>query len=91
MRPVEVGSFGYGGLRNVFYSRSLMVSDAKLSPHKFRHAFVHMAKTKGVTEDALLELCGWSTRAMLDHYGRSMRKERANDEYRAKMGRSKEE
>lgn len=79
------GTFKYGGLNHMFKSRSLDVSDQKITPHKFRHAFVHLAKVNKVTEDALMELLGWSTRAMLDHYGRAFRAQRAHDEYREKM------
>lgn len=84
------GAFGYGGVSKMFRTRSLMVGDQPLKPHSFRHAFVHRAKQMGVTEDALMELMGWSSRAMLDRYARSMRKERAHEEYRKKM-QSKEE
>lgn len=75
----------YDGLNNMFKDRSFEVSGEEITPHKLRHWFVHLAKERGVSEDALMELMGWSTRTMLDRYALSMRKERAHQEYRKKL------
>lgn len=79
------GPFKYEGLRLIFKEYSLMVGTKVLTPHSFRHAFVDLCKRRGVTEDAMMELLGWSTRAMLDHYAKAGRAQRAIMEYREKL------
>lgn len=79
------GALKYCGLNDVVKGRSFEATGEETTAHKLRHAFVHLAKTLYVTEDALMEMMGWKTRAMLDRYALSMREERALAEYRNKL------
>jgi integrase/recombinase XerD len=50
--------------------------------HRFRHTFADAWLSDGGSESALMAICGWESRAMLDRYTRARRTDRALDEYR---------
>ncbi len=52
-----------------------------LHPHTFRHTFSHYYRASGGGDDDLMELNGWTSRAMLSVYGKSVAAERALSAY----------
>lgn len=73
-------------IRQMFRRRS---ADAgiRAHAHKLRHGFVDAWLSSGGSESDLMELTGWSSRQMLERYGRKRRSERARESYR-EQGRS---
>lgn len=83
----QKGPLKYQGMRGILARRCEQAGIDISRLHGLRHAFVHKAKINEVSDDALMELMGWSTRTMLDRYALAMREERAIREYRKKMQR----
>jgi integrase len=54
-----------------------------LHPHMLRHAWAHYNLAGGTPEHALMRLAGWSSSAMLAHYGEALAEERAIEAGRA--------
>lgn len=79
------GALGYEGLRGRMVKRCQDAGVEFVRCHKLRHAFVHRAKTKGVSPDALQALAGWDSPLMYHHYAASMNEERAIEEYKRLM------
>jgi integrase/recombinase XerC len=55
-------------------------------PHQFRHSCADRLLSAGVPEGSVMEIMGWSSRDMLDRYGRSVRHRRAIADYRKYVG-----
>jgi integrase len=53
----------------------------RVYPHRFRHHFSHTWLERGGAEGDLMELNGWSSPQMLQHYGASARGARARRHY----------
>jgi site-specific recombinase XerD len=53
----------------------------RVYPHRFRHHFSHTWLDRGGAEGDLMELNGWSSTQMLQHYGGSARGARARRHY----------
>lgn len=85
----RAGQLSYETLRLNIADQCDLIGIEKITPHLFRHAFNDYLKKMGFSEDAIMEIMGWDTRTMLDHYARYEREGRAIEEYRRKM--SKEE
>lgn len=69
------------GIRQALNKRAAKVG-LTTSPHKLRHSFVHAMKEAGAPNEVIQETGGWKTRSMVDYYGASGRKQRAEDWYR---------
>lgn len=83
------GELTYQTLLGTLTLQCKLLNIKHTTPHLFRHAFADFLKEEGFSDDAIMEIMGWDTRTMLDHYARAKRKDRAIAEYRRKM--SKEE
>lgn len=70
------GRLGDAGLRDMLHRRGAQAGVPGLHPHQFRHTWAHEMKKK-VNDDTLMVLAGWTSREMLDRYGRSAAQERA--------------
>ncbi len=53
-----------------------------LHAHRFRHTFAHTWLAEGGQERDLMRLAGWTSDAMLSHYGSSAADARALDAHR---------
>jgi integrase/recombinase XerD len=51
-------------------------------PHRFRHSFASRWLEEGLSEQGLMKIAGWSSRAMLDRYTAFNAEDRAITEYR---------
>jgi site-specific recombinase XerD len=78
----EKGAMTDSGLRQMLERRCHAAGIRHINPHLFRHTFAHIAKLKGMPEDALMALGGWNSNQMLLRYGRSAVAERARDAHR---------
>lgn len=82
----EKGPLTDSGLRQMLQRRSDAAGIRRVNPHLFRHTFAHLAKKRGMADESLMALAGWSTAQMLHRYGRSAVVERAHDSHRALFG-----
>lgn len=76
------GQLTASGLATMLRRRSEEAGIPKAHPHQFRHAFVDTWLSSGGSEGDLMRLAGWSSRSMLDRYGRSVADKRARDAHR---------
>lgn len=79
----ERGPLTDSGLRQMLDRRCADAGIDRINPHAFRHRFAHVAKTRGLSDENLMALAGWSTPQMLARYGRSAQSERAQQAARA--------
>lgn len=68
---------GESGLATMLRRRGERAGVGRLHPHAFRHTFAHTWLAEGGNEGDLMRLAGWSSRDMLDRYGRSAADSRA--------------
>jgi site-specific recombinase XerD len=71
------GAMGESGITQMLRRRGAEADVAHLHPHRFRHTFAHHWKREGGSEDDLMRLVGWKSRAMLHRYAASAGVERA--------------
>lgn len=82
----EKGPLTDSGLRQMLKRRSDAAGIRHVNPHLFRHTFAHMAKKRGMADEALMAIAGWNTTQMLQRYGASAVAERARESHRALFG-----
>jgi site-specific recombinase XerD len=70
-------ALGVWGMEHMLKRRCAEAGIAPLHPHQFRHTFAHLWQVQGGGDDALMRIMGWSSREMLNRYGRSAGEERA--------------
>jgi site-specific recombinase XerD len=71
------GAMGESGIAQMLRRRGAEANVDNLHPHRFRHTFAHHWKREGGSEDDLMRLVGWKSRAMLHRYAASAGVERA--------------
>ncbi|HEX3707481.1 MAG TPA: tyrosine-type recombinase/integrase [Mycobacteriales bacterium] len=76
------GGMSRDGIDDMLRSRALQASVDNLHAHRFRHTAAHRWLAAGGQERDLMRLMGWSSDAMLSHYGSSAADERARDAFR---------
>ena len=81
----HAGPMTDNGIAAIVRKRSTAAGVAGVHPHAFRHRFAHGWLAEGAAEGDLMRLAGWSSRDMLDRYGRSAADERARDAYRRRL------
>ena len=74
------------GLRQMLERRCDDAGVARINPHRFRHTFAHEAKKRGMSDESLMAIAGWSSTQMLHRYGASAREDRAQDEHEDLFG-----
>jgi integrase/recombinase XerD len=84
--PLWVGGqgkgFGYHGLRGSIMDRAAAAGLAGFHLHKLRHTAATRWLRAGGSEQGLMAVAGWSTRAMMDRYTGASAEERAAAEAR---------
>lgn len=78
----ESGRLTAGGVNHVLDRRVEQAGLRHISPHVFRHSWVHHSLAKGIGEGNVAEIAGWSpssAASMLARYGAVHRRERALD------------
>ncbi|MDG0868009.1 tyrosine-type recombinase/integrase [SAR202 cluster bacterium JH702] len=78
----ESGRLTAGGVNQILDRRAEQAGLRHISPHVFRHSWVHHSLAKGLGEGNVAEIAGWSpssAAAMLARYGAVHRRERALD------------
>ena len=65
------------GARQMLYRRGEQAGIQGLHPHALRHTFADHWLANGGTEGDLMQLAGWSSRAMLDRYAAANKQARA--------------
>lgn len=69
------------GIKAVLNRRAALV-DVKLHPHMFRHTWASAFRIAGGQEGDLMVMGGWTSRSMLDRYGKAEAEDRAQQAYR---------
>lgn len=69
------------GIDKMLKTRAASVGIA-VHPHVFRHSWASQFRAAGGSEGDLMVLGGWSSRSMLDRYGKAAAAERAAEAYR---------
>lgn len=82
----EKGPLSDSGLRQMLERRCKAAGIRHVNPHLFRHTFAHLAKKRGMADEALMAIAGWNTAQMLQRYGASATAERARESHRALFG-----
>lgn len=75
------GPFTDSGLRQMLERRCVAAGIRHLNPHLFRHTWAHEAKKRGMADESVMAIAGWSTTQMLQRYGASARGERARADH----------
>jgi site-specific recombinase XerD len=71
------GPLGKFALAQILKNRCAQAGIQKINPHALRHFSADQAMAAGMTEQDLMTLFGWSTRRMVDVYGRANKTNRA--------------
>ncbi|HEY5495020.1 MAG TPA: tyrosine-type recombinase/integrase [Candidatus Limnocylindrales bacterium] len=62
--------------------RARLAGVGSVSAHELRHLFADQLKRAGASDETLMSLGGWADAKIVGRYGRSLRRERALEEYR---------
>ena len=73
------GPMTESGIARIVRRRGVQVGIEGLHPHALRHTWAHEFRNAGGSEGDLMLIGGWTSRAMLDRYGKSAAAERARD------------
>jgi len=66
----------------VVIRRAKLAGVGSVSAHELRHLFADQLKRAGASDETLMSLGGWADAKIVGRYGRSLRRERALEEYR---------
>jgi site-specific recombinase XerD len=80
------GAMTDSGLRQLLERRSVDAEIDPINPHRFRHTFAHRAKSRGMADDAIMQVAGWRSSQMVQRYGASAAAERAREQHRKLFG-----
>jgi site-specific recombinase XerD len=75
-------SFGYAGLYDALRARAATAGIDGFHIHLLRHTFATRWKAAQGSDDGLMAIAGWSSRAMIDRYAGAAAAQRAADESR---------
>lgn len=75
-------TLGGEGIKAMLNRRAARVG-VTLHPHMFRHTWASAFRRNGGSEGDLMTMGGWTSRSMLDRYGKIEAEERAQEAYRA--------
>jgi site-specific recombinase XerD len=76
------GGMSRDGIDDMLRRRAVQAGVDNLHAHRFRHTAAHRWLAAGGQERDLMRLMGWSSDAMLSHYGSSAADERAREAFR---------
>jgi site-specific recombinase XerD len=77
VRGHDLSHFGATGIRMMTARRGAQAGIAGVHPHRFRRTFSHDWLHAGGTENDLMKITGWRTRAMIEVYAGELAGERA--------------
>jgi site-specific recombinase XerD len=75
------GPLTNSGLRQLLERRCHDAGLEVINPHRFRHTFAHVAKSRGMQDGDLMAIAGWQSPQMLHRYGASAAAERARESH----------
>jgi site-specific recombinase XerD len=79
----RLGPLKATGIQQVIERRSKQAGiDPPLHPHQLRHSWAHEYMANDGNETDLMQLAGWTSRTMLDRYGKSAASKRAQENSR---------
>jgi site-specific recombinase XerD len=70
------------GIGAIVIRRAKLAGVGSVSAHELRHLFADTMKRAGMSDESLMSIGGWSDAKIVARYGRSLRRERALEEYR---------
>lgn len=70
------------GIGAIVIRRAKLAGVGSVSAHELRHLFADQLKRAGASDETLMSLGGWADAKIVGRYGRSLRRERALEEYR---------
>lgn len=76
------GAMSRDGIDDMLRNRAAQAGVEHLHAHRFRHTAAHRWLAAGGQERDLMRLMGWSSDAMIGHYGASAADERARENFR---------
>ena len=76
------GPLSTSGLRQMLERRCHQAGIDPINAHRIRQTFAHEAKVRGMNDDELMAVAGWTSPQMLHRYGRSAVAERARAAHR---------
>lgn len=77
----DKGRLTESGITQMLRTRCEQAGIERIRPHQLRHTFAHLFLKAGGSESDLMLLAGWSSRQMVQRYGRSAQGERARDSH----------
>jgi site-specific recombinase XerC len=76
------GALTHSGFQDIFKRHGKRIGVESFHPHMLRHTWASQFRSAGGEEGNLLVLGGWSSRAMLDRYGKADAAQRAREAYK---------
>ena len=77
------GRLSREGVRGLVKRRAAQAGLGHLHPHRLRHSWAHLMKKRGVSDEDLMELGGWSDASVMRWYASGLAQERALAAYDA--------
>jgi integrase len=78
----RLGPLTYAGLHQLIDRRCDQSGLPHIHAHQLRHSFAHAYLSAGGNEGDLMQLAGWRSRAMLNHYAAGTASARSREAYR---------
>jgi site-specific recombinase XerD len=71
-------------IQKMLFERGEKAGIAHMHPHLLRHSFIDRMKRSGMSEENIMQLTGHSSTEVVLHYAKSLRAERAMEDYKSR-------